>query len=160
MRKVFGIIAMLAAVLSLSVFMSGGAEAASNGNHDQEFSCTTPDTPAGAGVTFTSVFSYHVTGLGTSAQNRIYPDQWAFHTTPSALIDRAEIWGGNQTGSQDAFKQFGTGSSNGVSSSWTTTSFNQSYIAFNDGDPGEIFISVMGGVGNGNGECSRTRAVL
>lgn len=163
MRKyrIKSVIVALFAMTILAVFQSGGAEAASNGNHDQEFTCTTNATSGGAGTTFTSVFSYHVTGVGTSSANRVYPDQWSWHTDPSALLDQVQLSLGDTSGGPGTvMKIYGTGSQNGVSSSWTTTSFPASSTTWSNGTPGNISVDVWGGVGNGAGYCHRDRNVL
>jgi hypothetical protein len=159
MRKVFGIITILLAVLSLSVFMSGGAEAASNGNHDQGFTCTTTNA-SGASTTITSVFSYHTTGIGTSAENRLYPDRLAWHTTPAAQLDSMEIaldQDNSGSGYLGMLRQsdggWGNAIANDVASSGSFTTFRVNYLAFDNGTPGSLGLFIDGGVGSSGGHC-------
>lgn len=167
MKTIYRLMAVLAtaALMTLGLCV-GGANAASNGDHDQSFTCTTPSTPGGAGTTFTSVFSYHVTGVGTSAINRIVPDRWAFHTSPAAQLDFINIirndlghpfrdFGGTASGMQDS-EQNDVGSSYSTETNWAL----DSYTWENGEAAPQIRLKVIGGVGNGNGQCIVTKNML
>lgn len=167
MRKlILALLAALALLAPAAVVASPASAVATvtNGNHDQEFTCTTYDTAGGAGTTFTSVFSYKVTGYGNSDPNTVWPQKWAFHTTPSALLDYATIrLVDSASDSGIGFKTYGSADGipqNTVSSSFSTTNFNGG-LGWENGSPvPDIRLEIIGGVSNGWGQCTRTRALL
>jgi hypothetical protein len=160
MRKIF--VALLVAALAVVGLGAGSALAASNGNHDQGFTCTTTNSN-GQSTTFTSVFSYHETGLGTSATNTIVPDRFAYHTTPLAKLDAVYLIL-NTNNNQYMLVLGATGqaqlsANDDVPSSGTITS-GMSSATFADGTTPNIRVLVQGGVGTAGGSCNVEHAPL
>lgn len=157
MRKPFSLLVGLLAMLTLSLFGVGRAEAASNGNHDQGFTCTVNNS-AGS-TTLSGVFSYHTTGIGTSSANTIHGDRFAWHTTPAAQLDRIDIdlVNGSPGGGAGIVIIGGFASSeNDVASSGSVDAGNGriASMSFPNGDPGKLTMHVYGGVASANGSCS------
>lgn len=130
---------MTGAVAASSLLaLSGTAQAASNGNHDQGFTCST--TQNGSSTSVHVVLSYHETGVGNSAPNVLVPDKAVWSTSPAAKLSKI-------TFSMDSgfIWNYNPGADNVASSGSSTSFFTNGGWA--NGDPGTIVMAATGGVG-------------
>jgi hypothetical protein len=144
----------LAAVGLVTLGLVGPAQAASNGDHDQAFTCST--TQNGSSTSVHIVFSYHETGVGNSDPNVLHPDQVTWTTSPAAKLSKLTL-------SMDSgyVWNYNPGADN-VPSSGTSTSFFTNG-GWANGDPGTIVMAATGGVGTDSaplGYCQISHAAL
>ena len=159
MRK---ILAALAIVGALIIGLPSYAAAASNGNHDQGFTCTTSGGSGGSPTQVHAVFSYHVTGVGADAVNVVWADQITIDTSPGADMDSVYIFMKDQAAEsspQWELINIGAGTAqNDVHEG--TYIFTSQHRNFTNGTPGYLKFETTGGTGNYNGNCQVQHAVL
>lgn len=142
------------------------AAAASNGNHDQGFTCTTGtyvgSTQPGSPTVVHGVFSYHVTGVGADEINHVYADQFVWDTSPAVDLDGINIGLGDTSSPSGTFWQvFSIGSgSNSLNDHGTVLFPSGTHRDFHNGTPGWLQMLATGGSGNYNGSCLIGHAVL